>query len=328
MKKIIVTGGCGYIGSQVVNDLIESSNYEVIVIDNLSTGSKILLNKKAKFFKVDIKNTKKIFDLVKNFNNIEAIFHFAGSLSVEESQKNPLKYYTNNVLGTKSILKICAKMKISKIIFSSTCSIFGNANGKVHEENSAVPESNYGLSKLFSEIIVKNYSIKYKFKYAILRYFNVIGADRKLRTGQISGKTLFKNLSKNIAQNNYIAKIYGRNYETKDGTCIRDYIDVNDLSKLHILSLIKLKNSNSFTLNCGYNKGYSVLDIIKFFEKKINKKIKLKFLKKRLGDVASVYSDNKKLKKIFPHWKRTYSLGDSIAFSIAWEKKLKFKYQR
>jgi UDP-glucose 4-epimerase len=316
---LLVTGGAGYIGSKVCNDLIDQG-YKVVVIDDLSTGNKLLVNKKAKFFKIDIKDKNKI-DRIFNKFNFSTIFHFAASLSVPESEKNPFKYYKNNVLGTENILKQGAIKGIKYFLFSSTCAVYGSCGKeKINESDPTLPESNYGRTKLLAEDLINNYAKQYKFKYAILRYFNVVGADFKLRCGQLSKGALFKNISANVAKNIFKVNVYGNNYDTKDGTCIRDYIDVNDLSELHILSYLRLKKFKSFTINCGYNIGYSVLDIITNFNKIINKDIKIKFLPRRTGDVEKIYCDNSFLRKIFPKWKKSFDIEDSIKNAIAWER--------
>ncbi len=322
-KYILITGGAGFIGSKVSYDLI-NKNYKIIILDDLSSGSLDFIQKSSIFIKADIKNytdiTKKLF---KYKNKIDTVFHFAASLSVEESNYNPMKYYNNNILGTENILKLAPHLNIKKFIFSSTCAVYGNINKtKISEKDATIPISNYGKTKLFSEIMIKEFSKKYKFKYAILRYFNVIGADSHLRSGQILGKSLFKNLSKNIVNKKFTINLFGNSYDTKDGSCIRDYIDVNDLSKLHILSMSKLNKRKSFILNCGYNKGYSVKEIVKIFSKIIKKKIKIQYRNKRKGDIKAIYCDNKELKKLFPKWKREFSINTSIKNMIKWENKL------
>jgi len=316
---LLLTGGAGYIGSKVCNDLIDRG-YKVVVIDNLSTGKKNLVNKKAKFYNIDIINKKKLSKIFKKFK-FSGVFHFAASLSVPESQTNPEKYYKNNVLGTENILTEMVSKKIKYIIFSSTCAVYGSYGKiKIKEKDNLIPQSNYGKTKLLGENLVINYAKQYKFKYAILRYFNVVGADYKLRSGQLNMGALFKNLSWNITNNIYRINIFGKNYNTKDGTCIRDYIDVNDLSELHILSYNKLKKSKSFIINCGYNVGYSVLDVVNNFSKVVNKKIKAKFFSKRPGDAEKIFCDNTLLKKIFPKWKKSFNIQDSIKSALKWEK--------
>jgi UDP-glucose 4-epimerase len=323
LYKILVIGGAGYIGSKVAYDLLDLG-YDVSVIDNLSTGYKKLIPTKSKFTQIDIKNYKKLNSYF-FYNNFDAIFHFAASLSVKESQNKPLKYYKNNVLGIDNVLKCVSRYQIKYFIFSSTCAVYGNVKKiPINERCPLNPESNYGKTKMLAEYLLKNYAKKYKFKYAILRYFNVVGADSKMRTGQIYKGPLFKNLSINLIKKNFSIKIFGNDYNTNDGTCIRDYIDINDLSKIHTMSLIKLFKFKSFVLNCGYGKGYSVKEIVDLFEKIIKKKIIKIYNSKRIGDIERIYSNNYLLKKIFPNWKREFSIETSINNSLKWEKKICF----
>lgn len=323
-KKILIIGGAGYIGSKVGYDLIDKG-YEVIILDNLSTGSKLLISDQATFIKLDIKNLKSIKKRLKIYQNkIDTIFHFAASLSVEESEIDPLKYYENNINGTENALKLSNFLGINKFIYSSTCAVYGDLGKvKISESDLTLPSSNYGKTKLFSEILVDQYSKKYNFKYAVLRYFNVVGSDYKKRTGQIYGNTIFKSLARNIIHNKYKIKLFGNKYKTRDGTCIRDYIDVNDLAELHILAMHKIKIIKSFILNCGYNKGYTVKEIINLFSSVVKKKIHISIKEKRIGDVTAIYNDNKKLKILFPKWKRKFSVHESIENAISWEKKIK-----
>jgi UDP-glucose 4-epimerase len=325
MKNFLVVGGAGYIGSVLVNNLIDLG-HKVFVIDNLSTGHKFLVNKKAFFFRLDINNLSKLASFFKKFH-FHAVFHFAAVTSVKESEKKPLKYFRINVDGTQNLLNCICKKKIKYLIFSSTCAVYGNSeNEKVNELDSTIPISNYAKSKLLSEILIKNYAKKFSFKYAILRYFNVVGADSKLRSGQVYKGPLVKNIASNISNKKYSMKLFGDDYNTKDGTTIRDYIDVNDLSELHILSLKKLFSSKSFILNCGYNIGYSVMDIIQKFESVANKKIFINYFPRVKGDVTKIYSDNKFLKFLFPLWKRKFGIADSIRSALAWEDTLKRKF--
>ena len=320
IKKILVTGGAGYIGSKFSYDAIDNG-YEVVIVDNLSTGNKKLIPSNAYFYKCDISNSKKIEYILKK-HKIRNIVHFASSLSVEESMKKPIKYYTNNTLATEKLIKVCVKNKLDKFIFSSTCAVYGNQNKKIISENiSCYPESHYGKSKLLSEIILKNYSRKFEFSLGILRYFNVIGADTKLRTGCVNNiGQLFKNLARNINKDFLHINIFGNSYGTPDGSCIRDYIDINDLSTYHLEVLKKLKEKEIITLNCGYKKGYSVFKIVHEFEKFLKKKIKIKILKPREGDIDKIICDNTKIKK-YLDLKINTPLKQSIKNTINWEQK-------
>ena len=318
MSYILVTGAAGYIGSKVSYDLIDKG-YKVIAIDDLSTGYRKLVPKKCTFIKVDI---SKLANLEKVFrkNKFNAVFHFAAKKKIDESQKYPLKYFNTNVIGTKNLLDLIVKYEIKNFIFSSTCAVYGNvSNARVFEKNLLIPESYYGYTKLISENTIIEYQKKYNFKYAILRYFNVVGADVKLRTGEINSGSLFKNLINSI-KNNKIFKINGNDYRTKDGTCIRDYIDINDLSDLHLLSYNYInRNKKSILLNCGYQKPTSVLDVVKYFEKIIRKKIKIAYKNRRPGDVEKLYSNNLLQKRLFTNWNSKFSIKNSIQTTLDWE---------
>ena len=319
---ILVTGGAGYVGSKFCYDAISKGN-TVIVVDNLSTGKEILIPKKAIFFKCDFGDQNKIDFIIKKYK-IKTVAHFAAATNVAESILSPLKYYSNNTISTENFIKTCTKNKINKLIFSSTCAVYGDLQKKLVSENDqCLPKSAYAKSKLLCEIILYNYSVRYKFGLVILRYFNVIGADKYLRTGCVNNiGQLFKTLSENTVNKKYKINIFGKNYNTEDGTCVRDFIDVNDLSDYHLALLNKIKKNQRLTINCGYRKGYSIKQVISLFEKEIGKKIKKIYLKKRDGDIEKIVCDNKKLKKILKIKKKT-KIEDSIRNSILWEKKIK-----
>jgi len=320
-KKILVTGGAGYIGSKVAYDLTDSG-YDVFIIDNLSTGHKKLINPIANFYYGDVLNFNFVNNIL-NKNKITDIIHLAASLSVRESEINPLKYYRNNVEGTRILLKAAVNNQLKNFLFSSTCAVYGNTKTKyVNETTFCDPESYYGRTKLLAELVLKSFAEKYKFSYAILRYFNVVGADTKLRTGLInSNDQLFKNLSSTLVkkENNIKINIYGKNYSTADGTCVRDYISVNDISTAHILVLKYIsKNKKSLILNCGYGRGFSVLEIVRKFSDFCGKKIKINFKSRRKGDVKAVIADNSLFKKIFVNNNKT-SLTEIIKSCLMWE---------
>ncbi len=323
MNNILVTGGAGYIGSHIVEQLIRIKK-NVFIIDNLSTGYRKLINKKANFFLCDIKNFKKIDEIIKK-NNISSIIHLAASLSVAESEKKPKKYYLNNILGTKNIIKSCKQNNVKNLIFSSTCAVYKDKMKIVRETSKLRPKSVYGKTKLQGEKLIKKTLKKTKINYAILRYFNVAGASQTGKIGQISkGDQLFKNLSLTSIKNKPKISIYGNNYNTKDGTCIRDYIHVSDIAKIHLLVLKKInKNGQSITLNCGYGKGISVLEAVKEFQRQNKKKISISIKKRRKGDMEEIIADNSKLKN-FIKWKpKTDSLKKIVNSCLKWEKKIK-----
>ncbi len=320
--NILITGGAGYIGSQISYKLSDNK-IKHSIIDNLSTGHKKLINRKASFFNInfgDKKNLKKII-LKKKIN---CIIHLAASISVPESMINPKKYYQNNVVNLINLLEVCKNTKIKYFIFSSTASIYGDiSKNSVSENDKKKPKNIYGKTKLIGEELIKNYSKKSNLKYAILRFFNVIGADSFERTGPILNQGhLFGNILDNIKNKNFKVTIFGNKYSTKDGTGIRDYIDVEDISQIHIdaLRLIKIKKK-SYIFNCGNSKGYSVYQIIQNFEKVTKKKFLIKIEKPRPGDVSRVVCNNKKLKKIL-NVKKKKSLIKSIESAIRWKSKL------
>ena len=321
-NNILVTGAAGYIGSHVVEQLVKNKD-KVILIDNLVTGYKKLINKKAKFIKADIKNKSKISKIIKDYN-ITSIIHLAAYLNVSEAETNKKKYYQNNIIGTKKLLEACKNSNVKNIIFSSSCSIYGNVKGSVSENKKPNPQGYYAYTKYKGEELIKRYSKRYNYKYAILRYFNVAGASPSNKIGQIekSHGQLVKNIAIQYLKKKPVMNIYGKNYKTKDGTCIRDYIHVSDLADIHVKSIKYLtKNKKSVLLNCGYGKGYSVQQIIDIF-KKIKKGVKVNYKKRRPGDIAQVYADTKKFKKILK-WKPKYNNITKIILSaIKWESKL------
>ena len=322
-KNILVTGGAGYIGSHIVEQLIKNKE-NVIILDNLVTGYKKLINKKAKFVKADIKNKSKIIEIIKDYN-ISSIIHLAAYLNVSEAENNKKKYYQNNIIGTKNLLEVCKNSNVENIIFSSSCSIYGDVKGSVNENKKANPQGYYAYTKYKSEELIKKFSKKNKFKYGILRYFNVAGASPSGKIGEIekSHGHLIKNLAIESLKKNPKIKIFGNDYSTKDGTCIRDYVHVSDLADVHIKGLKYLKdNQKSFVLNCGYGKGYSVKQIVDIF-KKIKKSVDVQYQKRRPGDIAQVYANTKKFKKILKWRPKFNNIKLIIQSAIKWEKKLK-----
>ena len=322
MQKILITGGAGYIGSHIVEKLIKT-NKNVFILDNLSTGFKKLINKKASFIKGDIKNVNKVKKIITK-NNIDSVIHLAAYLNVSEAENNKKKYSVNNIKGTLKLIEACKNSNVRNIIFSSSCSIYGNINGSVDEKRKPNPQGYYAYTKYKGEQIIKKNAKKYNYKYAILRYFNVAGASISNNIGEI--QTSYGHLIKNLAIQSIKKKpkisVFGNDYNTKDGTCVRDYIHVSDLADIHIKSLTYINTKKkSIILNCGYGKGYSVLDIINIF-KKMNKKLIVYYAKKRPGDVAQIYANIRKLKKIL-RWKPKHNdLKKILKSAFKWEKKL------
>ena len=321
-KNILVTGGAGYIGSHIVENLVKTKN-KVIILDNLVTGYKRLINKKAKFIQGDIKKKRELIKIIKN-NNINSIIHLAAYLNVSEAEKNKKKYYNNNVIGTKNLIEACKNSSVKNIIFSSSCAVYGNVKGAVSEYKKPNPGGYYGYTKFKGEELLKNFKKKYNYNFGILRYFNVAGASPSGKIGEIetSHGHLIKNLAIQSLKKISKVKIFGNNYKTKDGTCVRDYIHVTDLADIHIKGLDYLKkNKKSFILNCGYGKGYSVEQIVNIF-KRIKKNVSVEYLNRRPGDIAQVYSDTQKFKKILKWKPKHNNIKKIIISAINWEKKL------
>ena len=322
--NILLTGGAGYIGSNVTNLFIEK-RHKVSVIDNLTTGHFNLINKKAKFYKCDIADKAKVNDILKN-NEFDIVMHFAGLIRVDESVKNPKKYNECNYTKAKIFVDLCIKNNLKRIIFSSTASVYGNPKKfRVSEKDNLKPLNPYALTKLKFEKYLIEQSKTNKIKYIILRYFNVAGADKKLRSGLISKHSthLIKIASEVAVGKRDKFIINGNDYNTKDGTAIRDYIHVSDLADIHLVSAKYLLNKNQSNIfNCGYGKGYSVKDVIDTYNKILDKKIKSTIGPRRQGDSKMVVADPSKFNKIL-NWKPKFnSLEYILKTAYRWEKKL------
>ena len=324
--NILLTGGAGYIGSHTALSLIDAG-HKVYIIDNLSTGDARLIPKKAKFTNCNINDDKKISSILKS-NDFDILMHFAGYIQVEESVRNPEKYFKNNTENSISLFKTCKKNNLNKIIFSSTAAAYGS-NGKnnlIDEDNELNPQNPYAESKVNTEdFLFKNQN---NFKFIILRYFNVAGADSKLRSGQISKKSthLIKILSEVILGKRNSIDIFGNDYNTHDGTAIRDFIHVSDLAEIHVeVAKYLLEKSESNLFNCGYGKGCSVLEVVDTANKISTNTVNYKFSKRREGDVEKLIAATAKIKK-YIKWKPKFNdLEKIIKSSIEWEKKLNEK---
>ena len=320
--NLLITGGLGYISAHLSVELLKS-NTKVFVLDDLSNSSftkkkniEKLSKKKIIFIKNDLSNYKKISKILKD-NKIDVVFHLAGSKAVSESIIKPYKYYLNNSFSTMQLLRAMNESNVNKIIFSSSATVYGVRNKNGIKETSNLETINpYGTSKLISEkLIIDQSKIFKKFNYIILRYFNPIGYHL---SGLLSDDKSNDNLVPNLINNLKLKKpflVYGKNYNTKDGTAIRDYIHINDLISAHVLSLKYIHKNKSEIFNVGTGKGYSVLQILKVFQKVLNKKIPFKFVNRRKGDPAMIYCTPTKIKKVLK-WKPAYSLLDMCQHAI------------
>tara|TARA_X000000950_G_scaffold130820_1_gene163265 strand:- start:2901 stop:3881 length:981 start_codon:yes stop_codon:yes gene_type:complete len=317
--KALVTGGAGYIGSTISNYLLDLG-HEVTIIDNLSTGSKKNIPKKAHFLKADISDTKKIQKIFLK-KNYDVVFHFAAFINNEESIRFPKKYYKNNFLKGKTFFENCIKNKINKFIYSSTAAVYGNKNKRVHERDSLNPMSPYPKSKLKLENYLKEK--KNDIRCVILRYFNVAGSDKRLRCGfdvRNSYNLILNLCASSIKKKEFI--INGNNYKTKDGTPIRDYIHVEDLAKIHLLAANLIVKKKIFKIfNCGYGYGFSVKEILEKFNLITKKRINFKIGKRRKSDIViSISNPNRLIKYI--NWSPKYNnLAYILKSSLNWYKK-------
>ena len=314
----LITGGAGYIGSTVSNYLIDRG-HNVTIIDNLSTGSISNLPKKAVFFKIDISDTKKL-NKIFHKKKFDVVFHFAAFINNEESIKSPKKYYENNFTKGKIFFENCIKNKVNRFVYSSTAAVYGNKNKKVNEKNKLKPLSPYPKSKLKLENFLKKK--RKKISCIVLRYFNVAGSDYRLRCGFNikKGYNLILNLcTAGIKQKKFI--INGNDYDTKDGTPIRDYIHVEDLAQIHLITANLILKKKLFKIyNCGYGNGFSVNEILKRFNRLLNKKINFKIGKRRTSDIViSIANSDKLIRET--NWRPKYNnLTYILKSSLSWYK--------
>ena len=324
-NNILITGGAGYIGSHVSFLLIEKG-YNITIIDNLITGNKQLVPKEANLEICDITDTDKVTQILKS-KKFEAVLHFAGLIRVEESVKYPEKYIEFNYNKAKIFLDICFQNNLNKVIFSSSAAVYGSPKkDKIIESDELNPLSPYADSKLMLENYLIDQSKNVNVKYIILRYFNVAGADQKMRTGLISkfSTHLIKVASEVATKKRNKLVINGDDYNTPDGTPIRDYIHVSDLADIHLKSLeYLLKDNQSEIFNCGYGKGYSIKEVIHCLNNLLETNINFEIGPRRDGDSECIVSNSEKFIKAMS-WKPKFNdLNYILKTAIAWEKKLK-----
>jgi UDP-glucose 4-epimerase len=321
---ILVTGGAGYIGSHMVWRLIDAGE-TVVVADRLSTGFEWAIAPEAKLMRGDIGDAD-FLDSIFSENQIEAIIHFAGSIIVPESVANPLLYYDNNTVKSRLLIEKAVQQKVDKFIFSSTAAVYGNVgNEPVNEHAATMPQSPYGRSKLMTELMLADTAAAHDFRYTALRYFNVSGADPKGRTGQstIGATHLIKVACETATDKRKSMQIFGTDYETPDGTCLRDYIHVSDLANAHYLALQRLRSgAQSIIANCGYGRGFSVLDVINAVRQVSGHDVTVEYTARRAGDAVSVVANSDRAQAEFG-WKPEHNDLDFIVrTALDWEKSL------
>lgn len=334
-NTIVVTGGAGYIGSHTIIELLETTGFNVISIDNFSNSSvktfdriEKITGKKVKNYQVDICNKRKLEKIFEIEKNILGVIHFAAYKSVPESVSNPYKYYHNNINSLLNILECCLKFSINNFIFSSSCSVYGNINQLPVKEDTPFgnAESPYGYTKQVGEKMINDYSAAFPQLQSIaLRYFNPVGAHVSGLIGE-SPINKANNLVPIITQT-AIGKmkemtVFGNDYTTRDGTCIRDYIHVTDIATAHIkamMYLIENRNKSNFSIfNLGTGTGVSVLEAIAAFEKISGQKLNYTLGDKRPGDVMAIYSDTAKSEKELD-WKPQFNLEEMMETAWKWE---------
>jgi len=321
--NVLVTGGAGYIGSQVCKNLF-LNGFNPVVVDNLVYGH-IENVKWGNFFKIDLKDRKKVFDFFSK-NKFIAVIHLAAYAYVGESVEKPQKYYENNVLTSLNLLDAMIENKIKNIVFSSSCATYGLPTQlPITEQQIQLPINPYGNSKLFVERIIQDYANAYDMNFGILRYFNVAGADIDQEIGELHiPETHLIPLAIQAAYDkNFTLKVFGNDYNTTDGSAIRDYIHVYDLADAHILTLKKIISSRkSLTLNLGAGKGYSVIEVINQIEKYTKMKVKYEFADRRAGDPQKLFSSIKMAEEKL-NWSPKYSNIEKIVeTAVLWYRKV------
>jgi UDP-glucose 4-epimerase len=321
---ILVTGGAGYIGSHMVWRLLDAGE-QVVVADRLSTGFDWAVPPEAELKVGELADPQFRAALFAK-GDIEAIIHFAGSIIVPESVIDPLMYYKNNTANSRDLIEDAVKFGVKIFIFSSTAAVYGNVGGEPVLENAPLlPESPYGRSKLMTEIMLADTAAAHNLRYTALRYFNVSGADPLKRTGQSTkGAThLIKVASETALGKRKSMQLYGADYPTPDGTCVRDYIHVSDLANAHYLALKRLRNGGaSLTANCGYGKGYSVSQVIDAVKRMSGQNFEVEVTSRRLGDAASVVADPSLAKAEFGWVPEHDDLDFIVRTAIEWEDSL------
>lgn len=321
---VLVTGGAGYIGSHMVHALVEAGE-SVIVIDNLSTGFSAYLPEGVPLFIGDAADENLVEGVI-NAHGIDAIIHFAGSVVVPDSMRDPLAYYRNNTMTTRNLLNAAVKCGVTRFIFSSTAAVYGNPDSTPVAEDAATrPLSPYGSSKLMTEVMLHDIAPAYGMDFVVLRYFNVAGADPLCRTGLATmGATHLLKIAVEAAtgQRSKI-DVFGTDYPTPDGSCIRDFIHVSDLVQAHRAALSYLREGgSSTTLNCGYGRGYSVLETIEAVRRASGRQFAVQYAPRRDGDIMTMIADTSRIRATLD-WQPHYDDLEIIAkHALAWEEKL------
>ena len=322
--SILVTGGAGYIGSHMVLELL-GARERVIVLDNLTTGFRWAVPAEATLVIGDAGDQDLVRTVIRK-NDVSAIVHFAGSIVVPESVADPLGYYNNNTVKSRALIEVAVAMGVKQFIFSSTAAVYGmTGDAPVDEDATLQPMSPYGSSKLMTEIMLADAARAHDFRYAALRYFNVAGADPEGRTGQSTPRAthLIKTACETALGQRPRMEVFGTDYPTTDGTCVRDYIHVLDLARAHMAALAHLRSGGKSDIyNCGYGQGYSVLQVIDAVKRASGVEFEVKMSPRRAGDPASVVAAPAKIRRELGWEPKFDDLDTIVAHALAWEKRL------
>jgi UDP-glucose 4-epimerase len=321
---ILVTGGAGYIGSHMVHELVDAGE-PVVVLDNLSTGFRFLIPGTVPFV-AGSTGDRALVEKTLRQHGVSAIIHFAASIVVPESVSHPLAYYRNNTMNTCNLLEVAVEANVKQFIFSSTAAVYGNAEQTpVREDAATVPISPYGNSKLMSEIMLHDTGKAHGLRFVILRYFNVAGADPKLRTGQsTAGAThLIKVACEAALGKRPGLDVFGTDYPTPDGTCVRDYIHVSDLARAHSAALAYLRRGGeSATFNCGYGRGCSVFEVIEAVRRASGRDFPVDIRDRRPGDPSALVANVDRIRAALDWRPQFQDLDTIVAHALAWERQL------
>ena len=324
--SVLITGGAGYIGSHMAHHLIQvGENEKITILDNLSTGVEQNMPRNVTFVRGDIADQALVSKILES-EKVDSVIHFAGSVVVPESVEKPLDYYANNTAAARSLIEACVRQGVGNFIFSSTAAVYGTPTTiPVAEDSPTQAESPYGRSKLMTEWILQDAAAAHDIKFGILRYFNVAGADPQGRTGQSTPRATHLIKRACEAATGKIAKltIFGTDYDTLDGTGVRDFIHVSDLVDIHKCVLDRLRGGGeSLLINCGYGRGFSVRQVVAAVERVSGKSLTVDLAPRRPGDLGIVVANTAKLSKLLSWKPRHDDLDKIVETALNWERRL------